>query len=258
MIKMRVYIVLIVFVLFLLSGCKGKIIPEDNKVILDNNQATQPPDTIKESVNTIEANSQNDNTNTAIKEKIRVNESPVVQDITINTINNQKIKVNTSENNQPITSFNSSPGDDKPVDNPILDSCESEIADNELCENTTYGFPCTGLAKVNLEDNTIIFPAKNDKDYEFIFMPTDTYVEKYWDCMSKCVVRSTKISLDGIDYIDVKLYPKIANNTEFYVKITCSNLDTNYINQIFALSYNGGDTIEMSTTVFFRIKALAK
>jgi hypothetical protein len=115
------------------------------------------------------------------------------------------------------------------------------------------------LAEVSLTDKTIIFPVKNDKDYEFILMPTDLYIEESsWDCITNCIVTSTKVSIDRIDYIDVKLYPKIANNTEFYVKITCSKLDKDYIDQVFPLSYNGGDVIEMSTTDFFRIKALAK
>jgi hypothetical protein len=261
MIKMRAYIVLIVFALLLLSGCKGKIISEDNKVILDDDKANKPTNTIKESVNTIEPNQPKVNADVATKEKIIVNESPVVQDITINTTNNQKIKVNTTQNNQPtITSSTSTVGDNKPVakDNPILDSCESEVGDDESCSNKIYGLNCMNQAEVSLADNTIKFTVKNNLNFDIIFVPSEPYVEMNpWDCMTNCVVLSTKISTDGIDFVDVKLNPKIVNNTEFYVKITCAELDKGFIDQYFPLSYNG-EIVDTGVDDFFRIKALAK
>jgi hypothetical protein len=255
--KMKFQIVLIIFVLILLAGCKQKI---PDKIIIDTNQ---PNETLKESVNSTKNNSQNSKIDIVVKENITNNEVP--QNITINTSDNsnQNIIVNITNNQSTITPGGTDNGNDGSTTtkkhNPA--SCKDEVtdnADNELCTNLIYGLNCISPAEISLADKTIILTVENNLNFNIIFIPSKPYVEENpLDCMTDCIVSGTQISTDGIDYVDVKQYPKITNNTEFYVKITCSELDNGYIDQYFPLSYNG-EVVDTGVDDLFRIKAVAR
>ena len=121
---------------------------------------------------------------------------------------------------------------------------------NERCA----GPPGLECLESSLSTNIITLLVRNNLGSTIELISFDSYDEEEpWSCMTRCMVESVEVNVDG--YVDISNHPEIANGQVFEINIRCSG--TEYIDQGFELSYTNIDK-GMDSKGYFRIEALQK
>jgi hypothetical protein len=106
------------------------------------------------------------------------------------------------------------------------------------------------------QDGLLLFELQNNRGHDIFIMPSDPYTEESpWGCMTICSIENMAIASEGGAFVDVSKYPLVRKDSSFTVRVTCSGLDKDYIDQVIPLSYNGGEAVDMSATEYFHVSA---
>jgi hypothetical protein len=112
---------------------------------------------------------------------------------------------------------------------------------------------CVGAPTLDIGTKTVTFTVKNNLAYPItlkdVYMYND---EEPWSCMTRSQVMGAQISVEGSSFSDIASAPIVASGQGFEISIALSNLDQDYIDQGFEISYSGES---QDRTGYFKVTA---